>query len=76
MPTACPTTVPPAGGSAAARLLFGTVAGFGVYYGSGAPTVSAGQGSLYLRSDGSTTNDRAYINTNGSTTWTPIATAA
>ena len=27
--------------------------------------MSAAKGSLYLRSDGSTTNDRAYINTNG-----------
>lgn len=43
--------------------------------GTGAPTFSAGKGSLYLRIDGSTTNDRAYINTNGSTTWTTLTTA-
>lgn len=48
----------------------------GIYAGSGAPTISAAKGSLYLRSDGTTTNDRAYINTNGSTTWTALTTAA
>lgn len=70
------STATPAGGSTSARLLFGTTAGFGIYIGSGAPTVSAGQGSLYLRSDGSSTTDRAYINTNGSTTWTALTTVA
>ena len=44
--------------------------------GSGAPTLSAPQGSLYLRTDGTTTNDRAYINTDGSTTWTALTTGA
>lgn len=66
----------PAGGSTDARLLFGTTAGFGVYYGSGAPSVSAGQGSIYLRSDGSSTSTRLYVNTDGSTTWTNVTTAA
>lgn len=49
---------------------------FGIYFGSGAPTVSAAKGSLYLRSDGSSTSTRAYINTDGATTWTAITTAA
>lgn len=44
--------------------------------GSGAPTLTAPKGSLYLRTDGSTTSTRAYINTDGSTTWTAITTAA
>jgi hypothetical protein len=48
----------------------------GVYVGSGAPTVSAPQGSVYLRSDGSSTSTRMYVNTNGSTTWTAVTTAA
>lgn len=74
--TVSANTATPAGGSTSAVLLFGTTAGFGVYYGSGAPTVSAGQGSLYLRSDGSSTSTRLYVNTNGSTTWTPVTTAA
>ncbi len=68
-------TATPAGGSTSARLLFGTTAGFGIYYGSGAPTVSAAQGSLYMRSDGAI-NARLYINTNGSTTWTAFNTTS
>lgn len=47
-----------------------------IYAGSGAPTISAKQGSLYLRTDGSSTSTRAYINTDGGTTWTAITTAA
>jgi hypothetical protein len=74
--TAASGTATPAAGSTAARLLFGTTAGFGIYYGSGAPTVSAAQGSVYLRSDGSSTSTRLYINTTGSTTWTNVTTAA
>jgi hypothetical protein len=69
------TTATPAGGSTAVRLVFGTTSGFGIYVGSGAPTVSAAQGSLYLRSDGSSTSTRLYVNTNGSTTWTNVTTA-
>lgn len=74
--TVAAATATPAGGSVAARLIFGTTAGFGIYYGSGAPTVSAAKGSLYLRSDGTTTNDRMYVNTNGTTTWTAVTTVA
>ncbi len=48
----------------------------GIYAGSGAPTFAAKQGSLYLNTAGTTTNDRAYINTTGSTTWTAVTTAA
>jgi hypothetical protein len=48
----------------------------GVYSGTGAPTLTAAQGSLYLRSDGSSTSTRAYVNTDGATTWTAITTAA
>ena len=75
--TAAAATATPAAGSTAARLLFGTTAGFGIYYGSGVPTVSAAQGSLYLRSDGDGVAARAYINNSAGsgTTWTAIATA-
>jgi hypothetical protein len=63
-----------AGGAAATGFYMGT-AGIRVTWGSGAPTLSAPQGSLYLRTDGSSTSTRAYINTNGSTGWTAITTA-
>lgn len=66
----------PAGGSAAGSLLMSSTAALGVYFGSGAPTVSAAQGSVYIRTDGSSTSTRLYINTNGSTTWTNVTTAA
>lgn len=65
----------PAGGNSGAALLFSTTAGFGVFYGSGAPSVQAAQGSLYLRSDGSTIATRLYVNTSGSTTWTNFVSA-
>lgn len=74
--TVASTTATPAGGSTSARLLFGTTAGFGVYYGSGAPTVVAAQGSIYLRSDGGGVNDRMYINDDGNDGWTPVVTTA
>ncbi len=63
-------------GGASAFIATNTAAGMGIYVGSGAPTVAAAKGSLYLRSDGSGIADRAYINTNGSTTWTALSTAA
>lgn len=52
--------------------------GIGIYAGSGTPNavVSAPKGSLYIRTDGSTTNDRLYVNTNGTTGWTNVTTAA
>lgn len=43
--------------------------------GSPAGAVAAPQGSLYLRTDGSSTSTRAYINTDGVTAWTAITTA-
>jgi len=69
-------TAIPAGGTAGAGLMVSSTANFGVFFGSGAPSLSAAKGSLYLRSDGSGTTDRAYINTNGSTTWTALTTVA
>lgn len=48
----------------------------GFHFGSGAPTISAAKGSIYIRSDGSGVNNRAYINTDGGTTWTAFVTVA
>ncbi len=52
--------------------------GIGIYAGSGTPNavVTAPKGSLYIRTDGSGTADRLYINTNGTTGWTNITAAA
>jgi hypothetical protein len=71
-----PATAIPAGGTAGLGYRVSSTANFGVFFGSGAPTLSAAKGSLYLRSDGSTTNDRMYVNTDGSTTWTAVTTTA
>ena len=52
------------------------VGGVQILVGSGAPAASAAKGSLYVRTDGSSTSTRLYVNTNGSTTWTNVTTAA
>ena len=65
-------TATTAGGVVVAK--FGTSAVTGIAFGSGAPTVTATKGCLYLRTDGSGVNDRVYVNTDGGTTWTPIVT--
>jgi hypothetical protein len=69
--TADSATAPPAGGMAA--FLASSTADFGIYVGSGAPSVTAAQGSLYLRTDGTTTNDRLYVR--GSAAWIAVTTA-
>jgi hypothetical protein len=66
-------TAATAGGAAMVSMTSGAV---GILVGSGVPTASASQGSLYLRTDGSSTSTRAYINTDGGTTWTAVTTAA
>lgn len=69
------TSVPvTAGGNINNALLLSNTQ-IGVYVGSGVPTISASAGSIYLRTDGSSTTTRAYINTNNSTGWTSITTA-
>ena len=65
----------PAGGTTATGLRFSSTANLGIFFGSGVPTLSAAQGSLYMRTDGSTTSTRMYINTNGTTGWTAVTTA-
>ena len=64
-----------AGGGELPGFAMGT-AQIGWYYGSGVPTVSAAKGSLYTRTDGSSTSTRLYVNTNGSTSWTSVTTAS
>lgn len=63
----------PAGGMAA--FLASSTANMGVYVGSGAPTVAAAKGSIYLRSDGSSTSTRLYVS-DGGTTWIAVTTAS
>ena len=69
-------TAIPIGGTLQTGLLVSNTANFGVFFGSGAPSIAAAKGSLYLRSDGTSVGDRAYIATNASGTWTAITTVA
>jgi hypothetical protein len=62
-------------GGASAFIATNTAAGMGVYVGSGAPTVAAAKGSIYLRSDGSSASTRLYVS-DGGTTWIAVTTAS
>lgn len=71
-------TAATAGGATgpAVALGVGATGVLGFYFGSGAPTISAQQGSVYLNTTGSSTSTRLYVNTTGSTTWTAVTTVA
>ena len=60
----------PAGGTAA--VLFSSTSGFGIFFGSGAPSVSAATGSIYCRSDPANATSRIYVNITGTGVWTPL----
>jgi hypothetical protein len=62
-------------GGASAFIATNTAVGMGIYVGSGAPTVAAAKGSIYLRSDGSSTSTRLYVS-DGGTTWIAVTTAS
>ncbi len=62
--------------TATAVLVFGSIASFGMYVGTGVPSVNAGTGSLFLRNDGATATTRMYVNINGTGTWTGVNTVA
>lgn len=70
-------TATPAAASAVAAFAMGS-AGVGLYWGTGDPNTSltAPKGSLFLRTDGSSTSTRIYVNTDASTAWTNVTTAA
>lgn len=72
-------TVATAGGAAGDGVMFGSI-GVGVFTGTGAPTFSAMNGSIYVNSAATTTTTRIYVNNSGSgtagTTWTNLTTAA
>lgn len=61
-------------GGASAFLATTESGGLGIYVGSGAPTVTAAQGSIYIRTDGSTTSTRLYVR--GSSSWIAVTTAS
>jgi len=72
--TAASGTSVTAGGADAINI--GAADAVKIIFGSGVPSLAAPKGSLYLRTDGSSASTRMYVNTDGSTTWTSVTTAA
>jgi len=70
-------TATPAAASAVAGVAFGSAL-VGVYWGTGSPggVVTAPKGSLYIRTDATTTTTRLFINTDAGTTWANFTTSA
>jgi hypothetical protein len=66
----------PAGGTTTLGLVLSTASNFGIFVGSGAPTLAAATSSLYIRFDATTATSRLYINTNGLTTWASFTASA
>jgi hypothetical protein len=74
LPTFVSGTAPAAGGTQFVSC--SSTAGLGFYFGTGDPTITAGKGSFYSRTDATTTTTRLWVNTDGGTTWTNLTTAA
>jgi hypothetical protein len=74
-----PAVVAAAGGKVSSGIRFGSL-NVGYYTGTGAPTFSAMNGSVYTDSNATTTTTRIYVNKSGAgtagTTWTNLTTAA
>lgn len=69
-------TATPAAAAAVAGVTMGS-ANVGIYWGTGDPNtaLTAAQGSLFLRTDGSSSSTRIYVNTDGADGWTNVTTA-
>jgi hypothetical protein len=53
-----------------------TLGGCLIYAATGLPVKSAAKGSLFIRTDGTTTATRLYVNSTGATAWVAITTAS
>lgn len=77
--TVNPAVVATAGGAANDGVKFGSI-GVGLFTGTGTPTFSAMNGSIYVDSNGNSTTTRIYVNKSGAgtagTTWTAITTVS
>lgn len=62
-------TAIPTGGTSTAGVLFSSTANFGTFFGTGAPTLTAAKGSLYLENG----TGIPYYNNNGTTGWTALS---
>lgn len=70
------TTVTTGGATGFGLLMSSTAANLGIFFGKGAPTITAAQGSLYINATGSSTSTRLYVNSDSSTTWVAVTTAS
>lgn len=74
-----PAITATAGGAVADGIQYGSLS-VGIYTGTGAPSFSAMNGSIYTDSNATTTTTRIYVNKSGAgtagTTWTNLTTAA
>lgn len=74
-----PAITATAGGAVADGIQIGSLS-VGLYTGTGTPTFSAMNGSIYVDSNATTTTTRIYVNKSGAgtagTTWTNLTTAA
>lgn len=69
-------TAPVSGGTSSMGFLMSSNATFGLFCGTGVPTMVAATGSLYINSGAQTATSRLYINTNGSTNWANFTASA
>ena len=53
-----------------------STANLGIYYGTGDPSFSAAKGSVYVKTNATTTTTRLWINTDGGTTWASFTASA
>ena len=71
-----PSTEPGDSGLSSPSIRVGGVSYIAILPTVGTPTVSATKGSIAINVSGSTVNNRVYVNTDGSTGWTSVTTAA
>jgi hypothetical protein len=69
------TTAVAAGANTQAFVKASSTTNLGIYYGTGDPTFSAGKGSLYTKTDATTTTTRLWVNHNGTTGWASLTTS-
>lgn len=71
-----PTTNLTSGGATTMGIHISSASNFGIFCGTGVPTLTAGTGSLYLNGAPTNAATRLYVNTNGLTAWVNFTASA